>query len=68
MGRILIGLAAWVAAALLLPWPAAAAERHAALVVDADSGVVLHAVEANARWHPASLTKMMTVYMAFACW
>lgn len=66
MGRILIGLAAWLAAALLLSWPAAAAERYAALVVDGDTRAVLHAAEANARWAPASLTKMMTVYMAFA--
>lgn len=66
MRRIPIGLAALIAAAFLVSWPAAAAERHAALVVDGDTGAVLHAVEANARWAPASLTKMMTVYMAFA--
>jgi D-alanyl-D-alanine carboxypeptidase len=36
------------------------------VVVDADSGQVLLAEEPNALWYPASLTKMMTVYMAFA--
>jgi D-alanyl-D-alanine carboxypeptidase len=46
--------------------PARAAERHAALVIDAGTGEVLHAHEANARWQPASLTKMMTLYLTFA--
>jgi D-alanyl-D-alanine carboxypeptidase len=34
-------------------------------VVDADSGQVLLAQQPNALWYPASLTKMMTVYLAF---
>ena len=33
--------------------------------MDADSGRVLHAVNANTRNYPASLTKMMTLYMVF---
>lgn len=36
------------------------------LLVDMDSGEVLFAEEAGQPWHPASLTKMMTAYMAFA--
>lgn len=35
-----------------------------ALVVDAASGAVLHAEEATRPWYPASLTKLMTVYVA----
>jgi D-alanyl-D-alanine carboxypeptidase len=34
------------------------------LVVDADSGQVLMENEATAPWYPASLTKLMTVYVA----
>lgn len=35
----------------------------ATLVVDARSGAVLHAERATTRLHPASLTKLMTVYL-----
>lgn len=38
---------------------------YAAIVVDANSGRVLHAVNENALRHPASLTKVMTLYMLF---
>jgi D-alanyl-D-alanine carboxypeptidase len=44
-------------------WPAMANPR---LLVDMDTGEVLFAEEAGQPWHPASLTKMMTAYMAFA--
>jgi len=30
--------------------------RHAAIVIDADTGNILHEVEANQPWYPASLT------------
>ena len=39
--------------------------RHAALLIDADNGDVLYELEANQAWYPASLTKMMTLYMTF---
>lgn len=39
--------------------------RYAAIVIDADNGSILHEVEANQLWFPASLTKAMTLYMAF---
>ncbi len=39
--------------------------RHAAIVIDADNGNVLHEVEATQSWYPASLTKLMTLYMTF---
>lgn len=39
--------------------------RYAAIVLDADSGKVLHARHADAMRYPASLTKMMTLYLLF---
>ncbi|WP_040304693.1 D-alanyl-D-alanine carboxypeptidase family protein [Ahrensia sp. R2A130] len=39
--------------------------RYAAIVIDAKSGKVLHNTRADAIRFPASLTKMMTMYMAF---
>ncbi|RMD47575.1 MAG: D-alanyl-D-alanine carboxypeptidase [Alphaproteobacteria bacterium] len=44
---------------------AAAAAPFAALVMDARDGRVLYARNADTRLHPASLTKMMTLYIAF---
>lgn len=42
-----------------------AAAPYAAMVIDARSGEVLHSRNADTRLHPASLTKMMTLYVAF---
>jgi D-alanyl-D-alanine carboxypeptidase len=39
--------------------------RHSAIVIDADNGNILHEVDANQPWFPASLTKVMTLYMTF---
>ena len=39
--------------------------RYAAIVVDANDGTVLHSINADTRNYPASLTKMMTLYMLF---
>lgn len=36
---------------------------YAALVIDANSGKVLHAKDAHELRHPASITKVMTLYM-----
>ena len=44
---------------------ARADSRRAAFVVDANSGRVLHAANADARRFPASLTKLMTLYLVF---
>ena len=41
------------------------AAPYAALVMDARSGEVIHAENADTPLHPASLTKMMTLYIAF---
>jgi D-alanyl-D-alanine carboxypeptidase len=38
---------------------------YAAIVVDANTGAILHASNADAIRHPASLTKIMTLYMLF---
>jgi D-alanyl-D-alanine carboxypeptidase len=38
---------------------------YAAIVVDANSGRVLHAVNADSSRHPASITKVMTLYLLF---
>jgi D-alanyl-D-alanine carboxypeptidase len=42
-----------------------AAARYASIIIDADTGRVLYEVNADTRNYPASLTKMMTLYMAF---
>ena len=44
---------------------ASANQRYAAYVLDANTGQVLFARNADARRYPASLTKMMTIYMIF---
>ncbi len=60
---ILVALAAlWIF--VVVPLSAAAAP-YAAMVIDARSGKVLHSRNADTRLHPASLTKMMTLYVVF---
>ncbi len=39
--------------------------KYASIVVDADTGEILHAVNKDTRNYPASLTKMMTLYLVF---
>jgi D-alanyl-D-alanine carboxypeptidase len=39
--------------------------RYAAILIDADNGNLLHEVDATQSWYPASLTKLMTLYMTF---
>ncbi len=39
--------------------------RYAAIIIDDSTGRVLHQVNADDKRYPASLTKMMTIYMAF---
>ena len=58
------GLAA-VAVALLVAQPAGAAEIYAAYVIDVSNGSVLFSRNADARRYPASLTKIMTLYLVF---
>jgi D-alanyl-D-alanine carboxypeptidase len=50
---------------LNLSWSAATIADPATILVDHDTGAVLAANDAEQLWYPASLTKMMTVYLAF---
>jgi len=40
--------------------------KYASIIIEADSGRVLHETNADTRNYPASLTKMMTLYMVFS--
>lgn len=44
---------------------ASANDKYAAIVVDTDTNTVLHQANPDALRHPASLTKMMTLYLTF---
>lgn len=57
-GRIVLMLGCLVV--LVLP-----AQAGPALLFDAQSGKVLYTEDAGQAWHPASLTKLMTSYLAF---
>jgi D-alanyl-D-alanine carboxypeptidase len=62
----MLSLAGVLVLSASLAAPAAAGRsRHAELVVDGDNGRVLASRNANARKYPASLTKIMTLYMVF---
>ena len=51
---------------ILCSVPRAQAQPFAAMVMDARTGEILYQTDnANSRLHPASLTKMMTLYIAF---
>lgn len=54
----------WAILLVLAPITAMAAP-FAAIVQDARTGEILYSKNADARLHPASLTKMMTLYIAF---
>lgn len=45
--------------------PAALAEKYAAFVMDADTGEILHERNGEDARYPASLTKVMTLYLLF---
>src|SRR3954465_93728 len=57
--------AAFVCALLFFSMPAHAAPPYAEILIDPATGAVLHAVNADATTQPASLTKMMTLFLAF---
>ncbi len=68
---VLVGLsmpltASLLASSVLAPAAhAAEAQRYASIVVDLDTGEVLHARNADDARFPASITKVMTLYMLF---
>jgi D-alanyl-D-alanine carboxypeptidase len=55
----------FVAAVLTISSDQSGAAPYADIVVDANSGTVMHATNPDARRHPASLTKIMTLYLLF---
>lgn len=57
--------AAGSAAEVILPAVPTAAEAPVAVLVDLTSGQVLHARNPDRRFMPASVTKVMTLYLAF---
>jgi D-alanyl-D-alanine carboxypeptidase len=62
------GLMSWLLVPLILATPAYAqigSARYSSIVVDATTGDVLEEVNADQPRHPASLTKMMTLYLTF---
>lgn len=61
MRRVSLILALVIA---ISPALAARAEAGPSIVIDADTGRVLHAEDATRPWYPASLTKLMTTYVA----
>ncbi|MBE0693661.1 MAG: D-alanyl-D-alanine carboxypeptidase, partial [Aquamicrobium sp.] len=63
--RLLIVLLAATFIAAGMTGQAAANSRYAAYVIDANTGQVLFSRNADARRYPASLTKMMTIYLIF---
>jgi D-alanyl-D-alanine carboxypeptidase len=62
--RFLTFMAFAAFSALLAASPLRAAP-YASIVIDARTGEVLYSENADTRLHPASLTKMMTLYIAF---
>ena len=56
-------LVARVAVLAAMAFARRAAAAEAPLLVEADSGKVLHAENATYPWYPASITKLMTIYV-----
>lgn len=66
IGRVLRCLVfLWTIFLMAVPATDIWAAPFSSIVVDARSGETLHEKNADARLHPASLTKMMTLYIAF---
>ena len=62
--RAALGALSLLTGAVALSVSFSGARAAPSLVVDAATGAVLHAEEATRPWYPASLTKLMTVYVA----
>jgi D-alanyl-D-alanine carboxypeptidase len=60
-GLVMIGMVTTIVVAT----PAQAAPKYAGIVIDAKTGKVLYSEDADALRYPASLTKMMTLYLTF---
>jgi D-alanyl-D-alanine carboxypeptidase len=59
------GVFGFVAAVFTISGDPSHAAPYADIVVDANSGTVLHSTNPDAQRHPASLTKIMTLYLLF---
>lgn len=57
--------ASLVASSLAVAGSASAQSSGPTLLFDVDTGQVLYAEQQDQRWHPASLTKIMTAYLTF---
>ncbi|MGD9650242.1 MAG: serine hydrolase [Dongiaceae bacterium] len=65
MPKLLQTLAVALPLALVILFPSIAHAKYASIVIDAQSGQVLSSVNPDAKRFPASLTKVMTLYMTF---
>ena len=63
--KLLLLVGTFAFAQSVLTSTATADEKYASIVIDADTQEVLHARFADDRRYPASLTKVMTLYMLF---
>jgi D-alanyl-D-alanine carboxypeptidase len=73
--NVKFALASWLRPLTLLPLLAvlftlsltapASAARYAAMIMDVETGAILHQTDADEPRYPASLTKIMTLYMLF---
>ncbi|MGD9802156.1 MAG: serine hydrolase [Hyphomicrobiaceae bacterium] len=63
--RLMRDVAVFLSLIVIAASPAMASARYAAMSVDANTGAVLHAEAADEARYPASLTKVMTLYLVF---
>lgn len=65
LGRTFINASLFAILFGIAPNVASAAPKNAEIVVDADTGQVLYEDNASAKRYPASITKVMTLYLLF---
>lgn len=65
MKKRLIPLIKWVAILTIFATTAVLSAPYAAIVINAETGEVLHEENADDRVYPAGLTKLMTLFVAF---
>lgn len=63
MGEVVRALVLGLVLAAAAAMPAAA--KYSSIVINEETGAVLHAVNPDVRHYPASLTKVMTLYLVF---
>jgi len=63
--RIFGAILALLCVVVMADTAAAQARTRGIIVIDADTGEIVHAMNADVPNHPASLTKMMTLYLLF---